>query len=149
MLKDGGLTPTERGLVMHALADAYAHTGPDGRQYGYPFGHLKAEIGLGHRQDHIATNPQAYREYVLSLYGSMTGVPPESNPALQRLLAEIPNFDHDQQKSLTTMQRLARQAGYSRSFVPGGRNLDPTMHRVTRSEMQDLINKIKNACGCK
>src|SRR5437016_13762040 len=39
LIKNRGLLPWEKGFVIHALGDAFAHTDKNGAGYDYPYGH--------------------------------------------------------------------------------------------------------------
>jgi len=89
ILRTQQLSTPQRGLIIHALGDAYAHTWFDwfGGEHGFgaPFGHALA----GHAPDHIGTDPGKYQNYVGSLYSAPGGAP--NNPDLQAFLASVPS----------------------------------------------------------
>ena len=160
-----GLMPWEKGIIIHALGDAYAHTyTKDGQTYayGYPWGHALAS----HVPDEIGQNFSEYEAYIRALYndlgGSLTsGAPADPTGVFNRLLVQALLFHRGGvgpypglAAEATALQTLATgttmPAGfaYTRPFVPGAGNLDPTMATPTLAQFARLIDKIKAACGC-
>jgi hypothetical protein len=87
MLKEEKLNPWERGVIIHALGDAYAHVdSSDGAAWSWPFGH-----GFyGHRPDSIGDDKPKYQQYVFKLYTALGGDgAPEDNHQIQALLTYI------------------------------------------------------------
>ena len=71
-VRTGSLSDPQIGLVIHALADSYAHvTEKDGKlqAFGYVFGHLFH----GHKPDVIAHDAQRYRAYTCALFQALSG----------------------------------------------------------------------------
>jgi len=101
LLKSGKFTEEEKGLLVHALGDTYAHAYPEiarrpGRS-GQPYatgnevlyspglGHALA----GHTPDYIGNNPAKYGRYVDQLYSSLSGQAQATEPANPALIAGL------------------------------------------------------------
>jgi hypothetical protein len=149
LLKQEGLEPWERGLLIHALGDASAHTWNFLGEHGFPppFGHL---IG-GHAPDHIGNNPGAYQNYVNNLFGLLGG---QNNPLLYNFLANAPSrpaltFLDDGGVSSDEIQALKDWAQtYLHADIPAPR-LDPN-RRLTIAQVDRLLDRIEKAVrnGC-
>lgn len=100
--------PWARGLLVHALGDAYAHARPCasgtapccGRLYGWPLGH-----GLkGHAPDLISNDTPKYLQYVRVLYGALEqpGASPQIIEALEQCVKsnEFPTDIHGEMLAL-------------------------------------------------
>lgn len=87
LLQQPGLQPWQRGLLLHALGDAYAHSWELFGEHGFPppLGHA---IG-GHAPDYIGNAPSKWQSYVQNLYGLLGGGP--NNPALGNFLSSAPS----------------------------------------------------------
>lgn len=154
LLESGTLNTWEKGLVTHALGDAYAHTTKEDTAYPWPWGHFKPGgtdkpgTDLGHNVDAIARNPTKYQMYVLALYDALGGQSPMGNAQLLTILNNAPKMPMDKAAALKQMQGLATQFGYNNPYIPGLKKEDQAMKSLSRQEVQVLINKIKKACNC-
>lgn len=157
--------PWERGFLIHAFADSFAHTyprpawaeclgiGASEWAYGYPLGH-----GLdGHAPDYITSNTGNYSLYMHSLVESLGGAD-QQNAVLRdvRNLTDQLVFDravrnisdpaaHEDQ----AFQRLAEQHGLDPQRHPIAPSASPLGTRSAR-ELRDWLTKISNALerGC-
>src|SRR5262245_14589668 len=83
MMKDPTVTDIERGLLIHAYGDAFAHTttdfggGPD-RAMGWPLGHGAWNV-TGQSPDQIRNNPDRYNAFAGNLYHILSGGAPQKN----------------------------------------------------------------------
>jgi hypothetical protein len=73
----------QRGLLIHAYGDSYAHVDAFGNAYGWPLGHAPD----GHFPDFIINDVPKYADYIRNLYEALGGTDPEGNDGLKTLLA--------------------------------------------------------------
>ena len=157
------LKPSERGLVLHALGDSYAHTKIDTKTgklvaYNYPYGHGDEPYN-GNAPDLPSLRPQLYSEYINSLFLSLPSGPGSQNIGLVRLisekneeLAKNPNPMMAQMELISFIieksdypNRYRPELGNYDSNHPNGRDdLGPLNH----NHVQNLIDLIKKTC-CK
>lgn len=151
LLQNPDLPPNQRGILIHALGDAYAHTFDLFGEHGFapPFGHT---LG-GHAPDHIGNAPGKYEQYVQNLYGLLGGA--ADDPNLQAFLASVPNcpaitFLDDAGISADESQWghdwVQRLLGYDPGDVPV---LDPN-REMNPEDIDALINMIRQEAksGC-
>src|SRR5579872_4601917 len=86
LIGNAGLSLMQRGLLIHTLGDAYAHTQANGSAYSWPKGHGFPEM---HASDFIMFNPRLYEQYIIELYRSLTGGKnPFVNPKFTELFSD-------------------------------------------------------------
>lgn len=130
----------ERGFVIHALGDAYAHTyDNDSKAYGHPRGHAWDNI-RGNSPDVIARSFARYEEYVKELYLALGGNgKPEDNPKIAKILETAQQLPTSQDDAVALMEALARDPkhfSYSYRYRPveGGYNLDVNNNKPPSKE---------------
>ncbi len=152
-----GLTDWEKGVVIHALGDAWAHTkgsGADEQAYGFPLGHLFD----GHAPDTISTAPGKYVAYIQNLYGALGGATnPNHQPKIMDELEDTANhFGWDgtniDQENQWLFNIILQNGGATLMgpYSPGKKwefqeGAYPT---PTHSQMSDLMTKIARWCHC-
>jgi hypothetical protein len=152
LIQSGNLTPWERGLLIHAFGDSFAHTkGPNNSvAYGGDWGHGLA----GHEPDIIGNNPRLYQLYVHDLYLALGGnaASEATNIRLQQIKNIANGFagNDDSAWQIKMMRKLASTPmfGYANPYAPEAGGIDPAMDSLDRKRIQTLLNKIANACGC-
>lgn len=163
MLHDGSFDTWQRGVVIHALGDAYAHVDNSGRAYGWPEGHALRGFHWmpydeSHRVDSISygSNHARFTEYVRTLYEALGGTNFVGNKNLQdylKMLKEIPGH-HNPADTISAENHWARIYCYGRQdfqdvynqheYEPEDEhNTDRNQRVVTHAEMRDLIDKMK------
>jgi hypothetical protein len=155
LLKGGGLEPWEMGLIIHALGDAYAHTYRDDQGVLHPYG-----PGIGHgfknvpqfaSPDDIANHPATYRNYVRALYGVLS---PGGNPSTIDSVLNLSNdLVRDPVNQIGKLRTLAQnEFGYNDPYAPESSDTarlpayEALHKKVTRQDVMNLMNKIRNAC---
>jgi RHS repeat-associated protein len=153
LLKSGSLSPMEQGLVIHALADSFAHTTGPGRAvaYGDHLGHA-LDSKFGTDPDIIGNDTAQYKEYTAALFSGLGGkaTNPVSVAAMSLLFSFVNTFagSSDAAGQMAAMAKLARSVGYRGTFVPNDGSLDPAKPTPTREQVQALLRKIKAECNC-
>jgi RHS repeat-associated protein len=175
LLRTPNLKPWVRGFLIHALADAYAHTYDDGKggraSYSFPWGHANlAYADLGHETDAIGSWPAGYFQYIYQLYMEAlffnnARIPLKTGKSVIPFFPLIPlwtvttPFD-DPNLGLSEeydLRVLATKYGLPATirdgngvltpYEPGDHNRDPTMPKPpSRAEIQALINWMKASC---
>jgi RHS repeat-associated protein len=171
MLHDGStLEPWQRGLLTHALGDAFAHTKDDGSAYGPPIGHAPgsapdiAQFRPGLFGQYIQTLNQALGGHASqgdlnNITSSLTAIPAGTTALVQGL----PGHGVGSQNAFATaLLSTAGQAlrlsnalsydqarwGYDKSYAPGSYNTDSNMPDLTLPQVQSFIQQIQQHCGC-
>ena len=167
MLKDETLKTWERGFVLHALGDAFAHTYTENGQlkaYEWTLGHLKD----WQKPDTIRENVSQYNQYVDVLFGVLGGSDKSSLNPLLAGVAAMNNWRIPGSGPITVddenyyMQSLARlnypelaQELYSPIPPAGSKTdtqemrLDKRMDNLSPARIRELLDKMKAACDCK
>ncbi len=164
LVADTSLPLWQRGMINHALGDAYAHTYPNGNAYSSPLGHALH----GHWPDMISNRPGLFYLYTTNLFGALDG---NTNPLanylqLFRLQTSFPmpagflnalndpmdigwdsTLADDEARYLSFL--AIRHFGYNHSYVPKAGNLDKAMWMPTNTDVADLMKLIKCKCGIK
>lgn len=156
MLQDPSLKLWERGMLMHAFGDSFAHTYEDNGKrvaYGYPLGHAWDSL-FGTDPDVIANNSQMYQNYVNQLYVALGGAKNGKKHLLQQIIdtANTTGTDHD--ATINTMAGLAGSKDFKYNWKyryqpEGSMKTDPMMDEMYdfgMSDVNDLLNKIQDAC---
>ncbi len=163
LLKSGKLKqPWEQGVVMHALADSYAHVQDSGDAYDAGIGHL---LDM-HVPDVIGHNPDRYMQYVYALYDAMGGPNLRRSSVLTHLETLAYSFGNPsrmesgdfQKKESVALERDAKkdlpdELRYDFNYVPGDHNKnglfsgDPLTPDIGRGAMEALINVMEQYCG--
>jgi len=165
----GNLQPWEKGFIIHALGDTFAHTYEKGNErYAYPSpgGHGSA----GHWPDAISSYFAGYEEYIRALYSDLAvsgtyfganGVPTDPKGLLGSLLNLGISFQNNPTKSgwpidtgdaelareAAAISALAKANRYTGSYDPAVGGTDPTMMSPTVMQVLRLINKIRSCAG--
>lgn len=104
LIGDPSIKVVDRGLLLHAFGDAYAHSFVDPKTkqeqaYKYPYGHGHA----GSDPDFPALRPELYETYVNDLASSLPAGPLAQRP---ELVSQIIRENHYESKVLETDQGL-------------------------------------------
>jgi RHS repeat-associated protein len=151
LLASPELKPWQKGMLIHALGDAFAHTDANDKAYGWPIGHALTGNG-GHAPDLIGNNFGKYKLYVWTLAGVLSKQP---NGGIPWANVRNLNFVFMGARSLpisgnetTLMGTWARSMfGYNFAYDPNdGDHTDPTMFMPTRGDVQSLMDKIRCSC---
>jgi RHS repeat-associated protein len=148
MIRNAQLEPWKRGLLIHALGDAFAHTksgGPDnGAAYGPPWGHFPITT-----PDIPQNRPELFMHYVIRLSWSLGG---------QASLADLRDIAHNiapsSLQSKEDRHRAAREYvqtrwGYNHEYDPaGGAKLDDNMAILGEQEVSKFLRFVRLLCGC-
>jgi RHS repeat-associated protein len=93
MIKDPLLKTWQRGFLLHAFGDSFAHVDPSGKAYSYPDGHgndsIADAVPLGKDYtdpDVIGNYPARYRQYTSDLYSVLETA--NANPGLLHILTD-------------------------------------------------------------
>lgn len=137
----GNLSNWEKGLIIHALGDAYAHTYVSNEKteaYGDVWGHI-FDV---HEPDIIANHPDKYLEYLASLNRIFGGKVSDENLAR---IGRIMSKRHLRQGSAIEMARnWAHELEYDFDYDPSdGYRMIKT---ISRASLKGLIKKMKDAC---
>jgi RHS repeat-associated protein len=156
LLKDPSLAIWERGLLVHAFGDSYAHTYQAGRAhkdfaYRYPYGHASTGDG-GHAPDIIANRPKLFQQYSRHLFDALNTGSGDIKK-LRPLLQTAERLPKNELLRYEWMRRLAeRRFGYNFSYQPelgilndnnNPTKFDQSLHIPTRDEVRKLLDKIK------
>jgi RHS repeat-associated protein len=153
MIMDPNLTPWQRGTLIHALADAYAHVDSrTGNAYGWPIGHARD----GHSPDYIGNAKRHYEAYVIALYFALGGRGDAlQNPDIWQIITVAMTVpwvgdcdEADRQFEYDKFENLARNRfRYSFSYRPleKGFNRDPTglTPDIPRNRMDAFLNQME------
>jgi RHS repeat-associated protein len=134
----------QKGILLHALGDAYAHTDGNNEAWAWRRGHFWA----GHQPDWISSDPNKYRDYVRSLYASLGGQGDiENNAELMSLLEFAATLPQDEEGERMTMLLWAREHGYNPTsigfpdYVPNWEfNQLDELPTPTRQEVERFMN---------
>jgi len=158
MLSDPQLKATDKGLLLHAFGDSFAHTYIDPKTqklmaYSYPFGHRDE----GSDPDLPSLRPGLYKDYVNAMFQSL---PPGPLPQNQSLVGGIIQQNQD----LSTLSNpfvaqdalvsyIIKQAAYQNAYRPekGDYSSNPPtgvddLGTLSRDRIQKLIDYIKKNC---
>ncbi len=145
----------EKGFLLHALGDTYAHSDANGNPYSFPLGHG----AQGHNPDLISNNINNYKAYTNSLYSMFGGQPNAAGVGqINAIINKAAGFapppgwfrkflggavgNEDQQ-----MMNLAQAAfGYNNPYIPGDFNIDKNEFMPTHAMVQQFIDMVKKAC---
>jgi hypothetical protein len=157
MIQDPNLLLWEKGFVIHALGDSYAHTfeveGKPGvrKAYEYPVGHGRQ----GHEPDIIANDPGLYKQYVDDLGSAFKGMFSGKSDmnriaGLNTLAKRLAQEKADKQEPWLGQNDLfevySRRRGYKRKYTPDDtHNLDLDMYKPSEARVKKLIERMK---GC-
>jgi RHS repeat-associated protein len=160
LIQTPDLFPAERGLLLHAFGDAYAHTRIDSQgsevSYGWPYGHANTPYG-GKGPDLPSLRPQLYAQYVSALFAALPAGKSPQNRLLLEQTRNSPNGLPSNPFAAETVQieRLIRASGYNRNYRPelGLNNENSPTGRdnlsiPSQQLVDDLLQKIKDVC-CK
>jgi hypothetical protein len=161
----GKLYPWEKGIIIHAIGDATAHTyEEDGQRYAYsaPWGHAFA----GHWPDVISSDPWGYGQYIQGLYKDIQALPTYTNAAgaptdpkgiYGQLIVKADFFSRNVHfwatdelaAEETALRGIAQTNGYSTSgYDPSGGGLDEKKRTPSPLNIAKLINKMRKCCNC-
>jgi RHS repeat-associated protein len=149
LISDGKLKEWEKGFVIHALGDAYAHVKPNGWAYCAPCGHA----GDGTAPDNIANDPDKFMDYMSSLCTSLGGGR-SARKELRRILSQgLGDLSNVRDGMIREADRLGLYDQEPHPYYPRTddvyrpRTWLPDGTRIpSRSEVQELIKTLKNAC---
>lgn len=101
----------QKGIILHALGDAYAHTNKYDVAWAWKRGHLYA----GHKPDWVSTDPKKFKEYVRALYFALGGEGEiEDNAKLMEFLQFSRTVPQNEEGERTQMLLWARdKMGYT------------------------------------
>jgi len=156
----GALTSWQKGLLIHALGDSYAHTYNDNGiigAYGWPNGHGPGSVpghrtDGGHWPDLIGNRPELYKAYVAQLYTSLGGTGDASaKPIIMRLFAMIDtDFTTDSSAAVDKLRAFAVGVGLDTQFVPSDKyNTDTRIGDTPgpREVREFFIRVAKHCCS--
>lgn len=170
LLKEEKLKPWQKGLIIHAFGDAYAHSYvEDGKvkAYGGITGHgifptaagwVTNPLGLGNvfggHPDSIGLHNNTYRKYVNDLYDVLKtgGGDPSRIGALEGLADTFSRNRTSVEGEIAALRKLAIERGYTSSYAPeasGEERLPKFEHfhgDITDKEIKEVIALIKKAC---
>lgn len=95
------------GLVIHALADAYAHTTIENGKLK-AFGSVVGHLWHGHTPDIIAYDPPKYKDYVCNLFMALKRIN-SCEPYTDELMAMIEGLKKSRDAELMHFERLAKE----------------------------------------
>jgi len=151
MLKSNNaeLANWEKGLLIHALGDAYSHVRSDSgrlKAYGAPVGHLYDSLSKN-EPDVIANNPRSFIAYTAALNRALGGK--MDGQALARFQGHMTQRYQNQDAAIAgAKDYVSSNFGYRGNYSPeGGKNLGP-YPTLTNDQIRSFIEKVKNAC-CK
>jgi len=159
LLKDPSLKPWERGVILHAYGDAFAHVHGAGdklQAYPYPNGH-GFDSAIGNDPDLISNFPDRYKDYVKSLYQGLAG-PRANADLLNKILYNATSLRGSHEKQNSAMAAFVQGPGFDystlaepyKNFHPeAGKKLlpkDPSFPTPSAAEIQALMDKIRKAC---
>jgi RHS repeat-associated protein len=173
LLLTGNLKDWQKGLVIHAFGDAYAHTTlDDGKlvSYGGIAGHgisptflgwITNAMGLGNvfgsNPDQIGNRNSTYRSYISALYGVLktAGGDPSRLGGLESLADTFTRNNSSTEAEIAALRKLAIERGYDSSYAPeksGEERFLPFERKIagtaiTVDEIKEVIDIIKKACG--
>jgi len=146
LINRGELSLWEKGFLIHALADTYAHlegSGSNQRAYGPPFGHALHM----HGPDIPSENPERFGAYIRNLNTVLGGNSDvrHIDAVIRRLARKIP----ESSERLAAARQLAQHYGYRETYDPAVPwSLDSRMPVIGSDQIRKLIEKLKAEC-CK
>jgi hypothetical protein len=154
MIKNPKLKPWQRGALIHAYGDAYAHTKiVNGVEEAFLLTHYPP----GETPDQIGSNPQTYANYVDGLLRALGSDPNKLSPARKRLLsilkanaATLPKDCADEAKKMDKFVR--ENFGFKWRWFPGKElqlgiyriKVDPIKKLPTQQELSDFLNYMRS-----
>ena len=164
LLQDPSLKPIDRGLLLHAFGDAYAHTYVDPKTgkteaYEYPYGHANTPY-KGNAPDLPSLRPDVYKEYVNDVFNSLPAGPLPQDPGLINAILqknEALSKTSDPFAAQTDLiDFIVEQSGYPNAYRPeeGDYYSNPPTGRddlgpLDTTRVQRLIDLIKKKCCSK
>jgi len=143
MSKDESLQDWQRGLVLHSLGDAFAHTRKQGDQYGPPTGHGR----VGSKPDQPQARPGLFLGYLAALNAAFGG------NASQDALTSFANVvAGDAGASYSDRMKNARSysvsMGLSTEFDPSESYSVIEALDLDHHEVDQFVKAIEDRCGC-
>src|SRR5262249_23236953 len=152
----------ERGILIHALGDAYAHShevqnylaingipvsvGSEDVAFSFPLGHFQADNDLGHEYDLIGYRPQLYQQYIQQLWSVLGTISPNPSGADQSYLnilsKHAPFSPMDEQKAIAELRGIAISMGYNHTYNPD--EISPADPYILDPEMQNITPEMLN-----
>lgn len=143
MAEDASLNQWQRGLVLHALGDAYAHTRKGGEQYGPPTGHGR----VGSKPDDPQDRPELFRRYLATLNTVLGGRATEG--ALNVFLDTVVGArDASYASRLTKAREFALRQGLETDFDPSNGYTVLDELNLDHREVDAFVKEIESRCGC-
>ncbi len=163
------LADWERGVLLHAFGDSYAHTSADGKLYVAPAGHTKDSL-MGINPDDPANYPERFRAYLEGLNDVLGGAAKPSQldaiassmttPQLLRVpdppdpvyplppSTHAPVYVHDREAAKAHTRAFAQALGLSSPYDPDDTKnpYDPSHLRKAPSLIKGLLERLKAAC---
>jgi RHS repeat-associated protein len=145
-------TNWEKGLLIHALADSYAHVDGKGNAYSTGLGHTYDSRSDKTDPDIIANEGAQFKSYTAALNSALGGK--MSNAELSALQnAKLQSYPNQQQAINAARSMSQIVYGYKGTYDPRGSSksgekvIDPLMGELTKAQVQSVIDKIKRACN--
>lgn len=139
------LAAWERGLLIHALGDAYAHTRGSrgaGTAFEPPLGHSFAPL-----TDIPSARPELFSDYIAALNRALGGrMSADQNNSVAGVLSRKGS---NRDEEFLAARRLAVRLGFDSSYRPeSGERLDLSLPTLSQSQVQSLMDKINSSCLC-
>ena len=131
----------EKGLLIHALGDSFAHTlGANGlgSAYASPMGHLRHSTD----PDIPSNRRHLFRSYIGSLSRALGGR--ATSEELDSISRRLTFSFITREQAFASARQLAIRYGYQSSYNPaGGERLHPGFPRLTSQQVQSVMDRIR------
>jgi RHS repeat-associated protein len=138
----------EKGLLIHALADSYAHTrgsDDDPKAYGRPFGHAAPSAFTFTDPDVIANSPDKYSDYIDAL-DSVVGSSMTRYEQLS-LVRAMSRRSSSQAAAIANARKLALKKGLPKAYKPEGGMKTGMRGTLNPQEVREFLRRIARVCG--
>ncbi len=139
----------EMGLLIHALADSYAHTkGTDDDKieaYGRPIGHAFPSILAATDPDVIANSPDKYSDYIEAL-DSVVGAKMTRYEKFTLVRAMSRRYS-SKDAAIANARKMALKKGLPKTYKPEGGMKTGARGTLNPQEVRDFILSIARVCG--
>ena len=151
MVKDKSLSNAERGLAIHALGDAYAHTATT------KDGDVAYAPGMGHghrlsRPDFVSNNKEKYGAYLGNLtqaLGALNGKTPDVAKIneITKMTDGLSHADNNGDAEIDEFRALAqgKSFGYDKSYEPekSANEIDPSLGSLNKEKVSSTMDKME------
>jgi RHS repeat-associated protein len=150
----------EKGFVIHAFADSYAHTDPETENlFSFPVGHANPFLeDNGHEYDRISLRPKLFMDYAYDLLDALGGSDRTKLDALAGVVSSLGATEPEERTVERFRQLAIDRYQYTRTYAPenknypeainsGNLNYPDLLWMPTTKDVENLLKKIKCCCS--